>query len=87
MYNKNSWLIVNIVPKIKPIRIFFNIFLDLSSKRDNSKISNGKNRDSFQNEEWYWKIEGSSARNKIIKKQFLRGNIENIFLQKYNSAK
>ncbi len=82
MYKKNSWPIANIVPKIKPIRIFFDIFLDQSSKRDSSKISNVINRDSFQNEEWYWKIEGSSARNKIIKKQFLRGNIENIFLTK-----
>ena len=75
------------IPKIKPINILFKIFSDWPSRRDNSKISNGKNRDTFQNDEWYWKIEGSNARNKIMKKQFLRGNIENIFLQKYNSAK
>ena len=51
MYKNISWLIVNNIPKMKPIRIFFNIFLDWSSKRDNNKISNEKNKDSFQNDE------------------------------------
>ena len=73
----------NIIPKKKLEKKLY----DGNNKKVSNKIWKGKNNDSFQKEEWYWKIEGSNERNKIIKKHFLIGKIEIILYEKKINAK
>ena len=74
-------------PNIIPNKRLIKNLWDGDNKKVSSKIWNGKNNDSFQKEEWYWKIEGSNVRNKIIKKQVLIGKIEIILWEKKINAK
>ena len=62
----------NIIPKKKLEKKLY----DGNNKKVSNKIWKGKNNDSFQKEEWYWKIEGSNERNKIIKKHL--SNYDNL---------
>ena len=50
-------------PKIIPIQKFENKFDGGESMYTNNNICNGKNKDSFQNDEWNWKMVGSIAIN------------------------
>ena len=69
-------------PKIIPIQKFENKFDGGEIMYANNNICNGKNKDSFQNDEWNWKMVGSIAINNIIKKQFAIGSILVILLVK-----